>query len=273
VTPVRIFSPEYYRALHDIERSHPWARAMRRLEIALIRRFAPAAEPLRTLDAGCGAGLFLAELTALHPSVLPFGGDLSRDALRLAGQTGHRLLVEFDVRRLPFADASFDLILSNDVLQHLGRAGAAEALREAARVLRPQGLLTVRTAARRGLLWGKHRDSANYCQWGRRQFRRLLGACGFEPRFAARVNWLPSLLADLRGLLRSRPAGDTGLELLQDEPVWKERLLELYWRCERQLLLFNLYLRLPVGHNLVAAATQSRSRKAAVAPQYGAQNS
>lgn len=258
MSAVRIFSPEYYRALHDIERRHPWARAMRRLEIALIERFTRPEQTLRTLDAGCGAGIFLAEVTALHPGVEPVGGDLSRDALRLAMQTGHRRIAQFDVRRLPFPDSSFDLLLSNDVLQHLGRGGAAEALREAVRVLRPGGLLVVRTAARRGLLWRKHRDTADYCQWKRRQFKRLLADCGLEPRFVARVNWLPSLLADLKGLFRARPVGDVGIELRPDEPMWKERLLELYWGWERRLL-FHLRLRPPLGHNLTAVTVKPRA--------------
>ena len=226
---------------------------MRRLEIALAGRYLDTKAEIRTLDAGCGAGVFLAELTALHPGIEPYGGDLSRHALRLAMQTGHRRLAELDVRRLPIPDASFDLVISNDVLQHLGRDGAAEALREAERVLRPGGLLILRTAARRGLLWRRHRDTPDYCQWRRGQLRRLLADSGFEPRFVARVNWLPSLLADLRGLMRPRPVGDVGIELRPDEPMWKERLLEVYWRWERRLL-FHLRLRPLAGHSLVAAA-------------------
>jgi SAM-dependent methyltransferase len=261
VSALRIFSREYYRALHDVERRHPWARAMRRIEIALLERYAPRGQRLRTLDAGCGAGVFLAELTALHPNVSPYGGDIARDALRLAMQTGHRRLVEFDVRRLPFPDDSFDVLLSNDVLQHLGRDGGEQALREAERVLRPGGLLIVRTAARRGLLWRKHRDTADYCQWKRRVFRHLLRHCGLQPRFAARVNWLPSLFADLRGLMRPRPVGDVGLELRGDEPLWKERLLEVYWRWERRFVL-HFHARLPLGHNLVAVAVKPAQRRA-----------
>jgi len=219
----------------------------------MLDRHAPRDRSLRTLDVGCGAGLFLAELKALRPQVEPWGGDIAREALRLAMQTGHRRLAQFDVRRLPYPDASFDLLISNDVLQHLGHDGAEEALREAARVLRPGGLLIVRTAARRGMLWRRHRDTEDYCQWKRRPFRHLLRHCGLQPRFAARFNWVPSLFADVRGLFRKRPVGDVGLELRSDEPMWKERLLELYWRWERRLILY-LHARLPLGHNLIAVA-------------------
>lgn len=48
-----------------------------------------------------------------------------------------------DVEQLSFADGSFDLVLSNDVLEHV--VNPAKALEEAYRILRPQGelLMTV----------------------------------------------------------------------------------------------------------------------------------
>ena len=44
-----------------------------------------------------------------------------------------------DVERLSFADHSFDLVISNDVLEHV--VNPAQALREACRILRPGGVL------------------------------------------------------------------------------------------------------------------------------------
>lgn len=44
-----------------------------------------------------------------------------------------------DVRRLPFEAATFDAVVSTYAIDHLGRTGAGEALREAARVLKPGG--------------------------------------------------------------------------------------------------------------------------------------
>ena len=249
----RIFSPDYYRALREIERRHPWARAMRRLEIALIDRHAPHRPRLRTLDVGCGAGLFLTELKALRPAVEPWGGDSADTAARLALQTGLARVARFDACRLPFPDGSFDVAVSNDVLQHMGRDGFRQALAEASRVLAPGGLLLLRTAARRGMLWAKHRDADDYRQFTRKELRRAVSDAGLKPRFAARANWLPSLLSDLRGLFRRPPAGDSGLELRPDEPAWKEALLEGYWRRERFYLL-QLGLRAPFGHTLLVAA-------------------
>ena len=253
MSAVRIFEDDYYRRLRDIERRHPWARSMRRLEMRALDRYLPQDQPCRTLDAGCGAGIFLAELVAVRRQVRAVGGDIAQAAVRLALQTGVAAPAQFDVRRLPFDDGSFDLVLSNDVIQHLSDVDAAAALAEAVRVLRPGGALLLRTAARRGLLWKRHRDAADYVQRNRPKIKQMLRDAGLRPRFVARVNWLPSVLADLRGLLAPRPTGDVGLELDPDEPDWKARLLEIYWRWERRLI-FNLGLRPPLGHTLVALA-------------------
>lgn len=226
---------------------------MRRLELGALDRYFKTTGPCRALDAGCGAGIFLAELVAVRRQVWAVGGDIAQPAVRLAMQTGVSRPAQFDVRRLPFADTSFDLVLSNDVIQHLGDEDALATLAEAARVLRPDGVLLLRTAARRGWLWKRHRDAPDYCQRNRTRMKRMLLEAGFEPRFVARVNWLPSILADLRGLFAPRPKGDVGLELNPDEPDWKARLLEVYWRWERRLV-FGLRLRLPLGHTLVALA-------------------
>ena len=49
-----------------------------------------------------------------------------------------------DARRLPFADGSFDVVLSMTALHNIkDRAGRAQALSEAVRVLAPSGTLAI----------------------------------------------------------------------------------------------------------------------------------
>jgi len=106
--------------------------------------------PIRTgeavLDLGCGAGFdafIAAQLVGLAGRVV--GIDLSPEMLA-AAEAGLReakfTQVEFQaapVEALPFSDASFDLALSNGVLNLIPDKAAA--LREIFRVLRPGGRL------------------------------------------------------------------------------------------------------------------------------------
>lgn len=67
-------------------------------------------------------------------------------SVRRAASSRHRSLriAAADVRRLPFADGAFDLIVSNSTLDHFdSRAEIREALRGLNRVLKPGGLLLI----------------------------------------------------------------------------------------------------------------------------------
>lgn len=93
------------------------------------------------LEAGCGVGIRLVELSELGYRVL--GVDYAENALATlhAYQPQHRLAVA-DVHRLPFADARFGGYLSLGVLEHF-EFGPGPALMEARRVLRPGGVLVL----------------------------------------------------------------------------------------------------------------------------------
>jgi len=98
------------------------------------------------LDLGCGAGFdaFVAA-SAVGPTGRVAGVDLSLEMLAVA-ESGRAAVglstVEFrqaDVEALPFPDASFDVALSNGVLNLIPDKPAA--LREVFRVLKPGGQL------------------------------------------------------------------------------------------------------------------------------------
>ena len=100
---------------------------------------------LRVLDAGCGPGLYAAELLARGAEVVGF--DASPEMVRLAGQRlgPAAVLRAHDLGRpLDWLDdASFDAALLALVIHHVDdRVGA---LRELFRVLRPGGVLVVST--------------------------------------------------------------------------------------------------------------------------------
>jgi SAM-dependent methyltransferase len=115
------------------------------------------------------------------------------------------------VERLPFADASFDLVLSNDVLCHLGVASDAVAVRELARVLRPGGLLYLQLPAYEWLR--SHHDEAVHTghRYTAEEIRRLLRRGGLRVR---RLTYANSLLlpaaAAWRLLTRVLPSARAG---------------------------------------------------------------
>jgi 2-polyprenyl-3-methyl-5-hydroxy-6-metoxy-1,4-benzoquinol methylase len=96
------------------------------------------------VDVGCGTGLFVREASRRFPDKTIIGVDYSDDNIRVAQLLHPLLAVRFrrmSAYRLEFAEASVDCITMQEVLEHL--EGAALAVKEANRVLRPDGVLVV----------------------------------------------------------------------------------------------------------------------------------
>jgi len=107
----------------------------------------------RVLDIGCGTGTMMQMIKLRHPELLVVGVDGDREILNLATRKAFRtnLDVKFNQAtstQLPFADASFDRVVSTLVLHHLDRESKTRTLDEMFRVLRPGGQLHVAD-------WGK----------------------------------------------------------------------------------------------------------------------
>jgi SAM-dependent methyltransferase len=89
------------------------------------------------LDVGCGAGQDVANWRA--EGVQAWGVDLSLGMLRQAQPHAGGLVVQADMRDLPFASASWDAIWMSASLLHISRQQASVVLREVARILREGG--------------------------------------------------------------------------------------------------------------------------------------
>jgi ubiquinone/menaquinone biosynthesis C-methylase UbiE len=101
---------------------------------------------VRILEIGCGTGNLCLLAGRLHPQVELSGIDPDPKALERARRKAVRWGVRVEFRqafaeRLPFADASFDIVLSSLMLHHLSRDTKVPALREARRVLKPGAAL------------------------------------------------------------------------------------------------------------------------------------
>jgi ubiquinone/menaquinone biosynthesis C-methylase UbiE len=89
------------------------------------------------LDLGCGAGM-LALLK--RKEVTLTGVDLSAECSLAARRNGYDATFTAKLSRLPFPDASFDYVVSLDVLGHVGFDEKDQVLAETKRVLRPGGV-------------------------------------------------------------------------------------------------------------------------------------
>ncbi len=118
------------------ERGNPsfvW-RAGQERRLAMLNAAAPLAGK-RVLEFGCGIGAYMREIRRYTPHV--FGFDIEIERLQTGRAAGVAGLLAAAAERLPFADNAFDVVFSNEVLEHVEDDRAA--CREIARVLRPGG--------------------------------------------------------------------------------------------------------------------------------------
>jgi len=105
----------------------------------------------RILDIGCGSGRHVGEAIR-YDDVFVVGADLRTEDLTAGRQRlafhekigacrGRWQLAAADLLELPFADASFDLVICSEVLEHIEMDAAAAA--ELVRVLKPGKTLAV----------------------------------------------------------------------------------------------------------------------------------
>ena len=91
---------------------------------------------MRVLDVGCAKGFLVKDLMEGCPGLDVFGVDISMYALQHAAPEAAYRLCRADAQCLPFADASFDAVLSINTVHNLDREGCIRALGEITRVCR-----------------------------------------------------------------------------------------------------------------------------------------
>ena len=138
------------------------------------------------------------------------GIDLSRDIVERAQRRYPDVAaIEADVRRLPFDDDSFDLVVSLSTLDHLSSVAEIEGgIRELGRVLAPGGTLALTVdnqanpvIALRGLLPGAAMRGVGLVAYrigptvGPRRLERFVRSAGMQPRAREALMHCPRLPA------------------------------------------------------------------------------
>ena len=156
------------------EANHFWYNGFRSYLLPVFAHAAAGRSRVRALDVGCGTGYNLG-LLARHGSVV--GLDLNERGLMLAREIG-RPLVRARTERLPFDDATFDLVTSFDMMQCIPTD--REAVREMARVAKPGGVVVISMAALE-ILHGDHSEVwQEYRRYTRASARALAEQAGLR---------------------------------------------------------------------------------------------
>src|SRR5438034_3703599 len=163
-----------YEQHYRQEDEHWWFRGRREVIWSLLRRAGLPENP-RLLDAGCGTGRNLVEFGRLGPAR---GIDTSRQAVDFCHRRGLDNVAEARIEELPFPDASFDLVLACDVVEHVPDDAAA--LTELRRVVAPGGRLLLTVPAYRWM-WSPHDVYMHhYRRYTLRGLRDRVRAAGWE---------------------------------------------------------------------------------------------
>ncbi len=162
---------DLYDELWNIEQRHWWFQARRHIVWSLVRRFVDGADErrLQICDLGCGTGGNLAALADRHDVT---GVEFSPRALEYARQRlGDRVGRGSLPNDIDLPDASFDVVLLNDVLEHV--EDDADSARTALRLLRPAGIVVATVPANQWLYSTYDVRHHHFRRYGRRQFRSL----------------------------------------------------------------------------------------------------
>ncbi|MGH2512443.1 MAG: class I SAM-dependent methyltransferase, partial [Candidatus Limnocylindrales bacterium] len=100
--------------------------------------------PRQVMDLGCGRGDSVDRFRRHDPDVDWIGVDIADSQEALQRRRSDANFVTYDGRHLPFPDASFDVVYSSQVLEHV--RDPLGQLREIGRVLRPGGALVGSTS-------------------------------------------------------------------------------------------------------------------------------
>lgn len=255
-----------YRKLAEVEDQMWYFRALHEhIEHALVAALGGRAAAI--LDAGCGTGGLIRRLGDRHATWTWTGADVSPVACGIARQrlaksdpsasaaaqpsTGEVAqpvnVIEASVTDLPFADATYEAIVSADVLYHVDDDRAA--LAEFHRVLRPGGILVINVPAYQWL-WSYH-DVAVH---SRRRYSRTgvlerLATAGFATSRATYWNTIPFPLVVTRRKLVPAPKDGSDVHLF---PPPVEAVFNAAMVVERAWL--RGIGRLPFGSSIFAVA-------------------
>lgn len=134
---------------------HPrfWQPVVKRLQ-----KYYKLSSKSRILDVGCGKGFLLHDLKELIPQITVAGVDISEYAIANSMDDVKPLAQVGNVKKLPFADHAFDLVLSINTIHNLPIEDCLTALSEIERVSKKHKFIVVDA-------WNTEEQRQNMARW------------------------------------------------------------------------------------------------------------
>jgi SAM-dependent methyltransferase len=218
-------NPEEYKKLERIDREHWFYHGKRVIVQDWINRYLTLAPDDLFVDAGCGTGTLLVQMSGVCRVL---GLDSAKESIEIAAPRveavgGRVLQTRLDKVDLPDRCAAVVTLL--DVLEHLDDDRAA--VEEAKRIVRPGGLIVITVPALK-FLWSDWDVVLHHRRrYTRRELLALIDCHGLEVLRCAYFNWLALLpILSIRTARKLIPATN-GKERAEDRipPRWLNWLL------------------------------------------------
>jgi SAM-dependent methyltransferase len=237
---------DYERQTHQAEDRHWWYRGRRTVLDGVIAGL-ELPTPARVLDAGCGSGRNMIELSRLGSVT---GVELSETSVTLARQRDAGEVISGSVLEMPFPDDSFDLAVSLDVIEHL--EDDLTALRELRRTVAQGGALLVTVPAYQWLWSGHDEINHHHRRYTRRTLQLVAEQAGWTQ---VRTTYFNSLLLPIAILLRVLDRVNRAKTTESSLDLWIPPA-PVNWLLERPLALEAALIgrggRIPAGLSLLA---------------------
>jgi SAM-dependent methyltransferase len=239
-----------YRQFVELESSHFWFIARRRIFFHLLDRAVGDRRDLRVLDVGCGAGGMLGPLSRYGEVT---GVEISQEFVNFCRSRGFERVFLASAYDLPVAPESMDLVTLFDTIEHV--PDDDRALLKCHQALASGGLLFLSTPAYQFLYANNDRVAQHQRRYTAREVRRKLTKAGFVPLKVTYFNTLlfpvilPVVLAKKLKERWSEPDDTTNLSHRPPQAV--NRLLTALMSSERHVLSRT---EVPFGHSIIGIA-------------------
>ncbi len=124
------------------------------------------------LEIGCGLGILLSKVKAGDK----YGLESNEFAVATCQKKGLNVKLHDDVYKLPFEDKKFDVVIMNEVIEHIPEP--EKALKEIGRVLKMDGKLIITTPNKN--FWVRNLAETHCSEMSYEELKRLIGSSNFE---------------------------------------------------------------------------------------------